>query len=273
MVFISLQDVVSEGNAVGVNMKQIAKPAATIRVVVTPGCPTKQLDTPFARGSLFYVSTRRRTPSSLVLYVSISAVRHKWVLHKTSDDFTHVREDIRRVGNGCKGSACCGHVQRLLKTSLDVGTRRRREPSAGLQYDQCHVFQAYANGLVQVVLGVGHGLQCHTMQRIRHILEEFLDIASHCTHAFDRVLCDDDPVATTPMLVSKQPSLQTGVGCGDGSGDSCECPICCGNLADDKTRRLLCGHNYHAGCLQVWLNLQPTCPVCGVHLGKEVEPE
>uniref|UniRef100_M4BZ21 RING-type domain-containing protein n=1 Tax=Hyaloperonospora arabidopsidis (strain Emoy2) TaxID=559515 RepID=M4BZ21_HYAAE len=257
-------------------MKQIANPVATIRVVMTPGCPAKQQDTPFARGNLFYFATRQRAPSSLVhfvLYVSNSAVRQKWVLNKTSDDFTHLRKNIRRVGNGCKDPACCGHLQRLIKTSMNACRRRRREhANAGIQYDQCHVFQAYANDLVQVVLGIGHNLQCQTLQQMRHILEEFLDVASHCTNVFDRVLYHDDPVAATSMLVLKQP-LQTGIGCGDGSGDSCECPICCGNLADDKTGRLLCGHNYHAKCLQVWLNLQPTCPVCRVQLGKEVEPE
>ncbi|OWZ18288.1 hypothetical protein PHMEG_0007652 [Phytophthora megakarya] len=103
------------------------------------------------------------------------------------------------------------------------------------------------------------------MQRTRHVLEEFLDIAHQRANAIDRVLFHENPAS--PTVVPLEP-CQAGQDCGDASDDSSECPICCGDLADDQTLRLSCGHNFHAGCLRVWLNLQHTCPVCRLQLEK-----
>lgn len=276
MVFISLEDVVGASNpaaAGNYNMKQFIQSEATkptTRVVVTPGSPAKQQNTPITRAGLFHLTSTQRTPSSLVyfvLYVSDSVIRQKWVVSKTSVDHAQLGKSIRRAGSGCKDPACCGHLQRVIKASPNVSTRRMwGSANTGTQYDQCNAFQTYVNDLVQAVLG--RDTQCETMQRTRHLLEEFLDIAHHRANAIDRVLYHENP-ALSSKSVPVEP-CQAGQDCGDANDDSSECPICCGDLADEQTLRLPCGHNYHAGCVRVWLNLQQTCPVCRLHLDKSV---
>lgn len=187
-------------------------------------------------------------------------MRQKWVLSKTSADHAQLRKGIRRIGSsGCKDSECCGALRRLIKGTPNLSTRRVwSSSSTGTQYDQCSAFQAFVNDLVHAVLT--RDTSCENMQRTRHLLEDFLEIAHHRAIAVDRVLYHENP-ASPPTPVALE-SCQAGQDCGGASDDSSECPICCGDLADDQTLRLPCGHNYHAGCVRVWLNLQHTCPVC-----------
>ncbi|KAL4161541.1 hypothetical protein PRNP1_002095 [Phytophthora ramorum] len=273
MVFISLEDVVGSSHsaasgAANCNVKQSVQselPKPSTLVVVTPGSPAKQQNTPAARAGLFHQRTLSST-EYFVLYVSDSVMRQKWVLSKTSTDQAQLRKSIHRVGSGCRDSACCGHLRRVIKTSANVGTRRMwGSTSARAQYNQCNAFQEYVNGLVQAVLA--RDTQCESMQRTRHVLEDFLDIAHQRANAIDRVLYHENPAASPTAPV--EPCVP-GQGCGGASDDSSECPICCGDLADDQTLRLPCGHNYHAGCVRVWLNLQRTCPVCRLQLDKGV---
>ncbi|KAG6960532.1 hypothetical protein JG687_00008169 [Phytophthora cactorum] len=267
MVFISLEDVV--GHSAGTtncSMKHSVPcelPKPTTQVVVTPGSPAKQESTPIARAGLFN-QRASSSPVYFVLYVSDSVTRQKWVLNKTSADHALLRKSIRRVGSGCKDPACCGHLQRIIKTSPSISTRRLWGSTT--QYDQCSAFQTFVNDLVLAVLGPD--TQCEAMQQTRHVLEEFLDIAHQRANAIDRVLLYENP-ATSPAAAPLEP-CPAGQDCGDASDDSSECPICCGDLADDITLRLPCGHNYHAGCVRVWLNLQHTCPVCRLQLHEGV---
>ncbi|KAG6586615.1 RING-H2 finger protein ATL34 [Phytophthora cinnamomi] len=269
MVFISLEDVVGASVSAAAAKQSVRserlKP--TTSVVVTPGSPAKQQNTPFARAGLFHLTSSQRTSSSqlyFVLYVSDSVMRQKWVLSKTSGDHALLSKSIRRVGSGCKDSACCGPLRRLVKATPSISTRRMwGSSSAGTQYDQCSAFQEYVNDLVHAVLD--RDTSCEPMQRTRHLLEEFLEIAHHRAIAVDRVLYHENPAASpTPVVLEP---CQAGQDCGGASDDSSECPICCGDLADDQTLRLPCGHNYHAGCVRVWLNLQHTCPVCRLDIG------
>ncbi|KAG3185088.1 hypothetical protein PC128_g13428 [Phytophthora cactorum] len=267
MVFISLEDVV--GHSAGTtncSMKHSVPcelPKPTTQVVVTPGSPAKPESTPIARAGLFN-QRASSSPVYFVLYVSDSVTRQKWVLNKTSADHALLRKSIRRVGSGCKDPACCGHLQRIIKTSPSISTRRLWGSTT--QYDQCSAFQTFVNDLVLAVLGPD--TQCEAMQQTRHVLEEFLDIAHQRANAIDRVLLYENP-ATSPAAAPLEP-CPAGQDCGDASDDSSECPICCGDLADDITLRLPCGHNYHAGCVRVWLNLQHTCPVCRLQLHEGV---
>ncbi|UIZ20972.1 hypothetical protein KXD40_000275 [Peronospora effusa] len=264
MVFISLEDVIGTKSSVcadNCTTKRFSE--NTTRVVVTPGSPAKQHDTLLAYAGLF---SSQRPPSLVyfVLYVSDSVMRHKWVLKKTSNDHAQLRKSIQRVGSGCRDPACCGHVQRL---SWNVGTRRLWGfANNGKPYDQCNAFQTYVNDLVQAVLG--HDNQCQTMKRTRHLLEDFLDIKYHRANAIDRVFQYKNPAAS-PTVVPVEP-CPAGQDCGDTVDDSSECPICCDDLADDTTLRLPCNHNYHAGCVLVWLNIQHTCPVCRLYLDDRV---
>ncbi|KUF75942.1 RING-H2 finger protein ATL34 [Phytophthora nicotianae] len=265
MVFISLEDVVGHSAAAtNCSMKHSSDlPKATTQVVVTPGSSAKQDNTPIARAGLF----NQRASSSLVyfvLYVSDSVMRQKWVLCKTSADHAQLRKSIRRVGSGCKNFSCCGHLLRIIKTAPSISTRRMW--GSNTQYDQCSTFQTFVNDLVMSILG--RDSQCEFMQQTRHILEDFLDISRQRANAIDRVLHHENPV-TSPIAAPLN-VCPAGQDCGDASDDSSECPICCGDLADDQTLRLPCGHNYHAGCVRVWLNLQHTCPVCRLQLNERV---
>ncbi|KAG1696201.1 hypothetical protein DVH05_018734 [Phytophthora capsici] len=266
MVFISLENVVGSSAAASSNnpkhSTQSELPKSTTQVVVTPGSPSKQQNTPVARAGLFHLTSSQRSSSLVyfVLYVSDSVMRQKWVLMKTSADYAQLRKSIRQSGSGCKVPMCCDHLQQIVKASPSVGTRRIWGSTT--QYDQCSVFQTFVNDLVQVVLS--RDTHCQAMQHTRQILEEFLDIAKQRANAIDRVLYHENP-ATSPLAAPLN-SYQTGQTCGGTSDDTSECPICCGDLADDQTLRLPCGHNYHAGCVRVWLNLQRTCPVCRLQL-------
>lgn len=44
-----------------------------------------------------------------------------------------------------------------------------------------------------------------------------------------------------------------------------DCPICQDPL-ESNCRRMRCGHVYHFSCLQPWLRIHNTCPVCRVSL-------
>jgi hypothetical protein len=43
-----------------------------------------------------------------------------------------------------------------------------------------------------------------------------------------------------------------------------ECPVCLGAVEEGETVRVLpsCRHAFHARCVDAWLRLRPTCPVC-----------
>ena len=45
-----------------------------------------------------------------------------------------------------------------------------------------------------------------------------------------------------------------------------ECPICLLEIRFNEERRTACGHNFHAVCLERWLNQNPTCPLCRANL-------
>ncbi|CAK9322966.1 unnamed protein product [Citrullus colocynthis] len=42
------------------------------------------------------------------------------------------------------------------------------------------------------------------------------------------------------------------------------CSICLGDYKNDDVLRLLpdCGHLFHSGCIDPWLRMNPSCPVC-----------
>lgn len=50
---------------------------------------------------------------------------------------------------------------------------------------------------------------------------------------------------------------------GDASDDTCA--VCLDDMADgDKTRKLRCGHDFHADCIQAWVTKANRCPVCSI---------
>ena len=260
MVFVSLQDVVGAATCTTKRSSE----TLTTRVVVTLGPPVKPHATPLVRARGLFSSPSSSSRVCFVLYVSDSVMRHKWVLHKTLNDHVQLRKSIQRVGSDCRDPACCDQVQRL---SSNVDTRRLGGvDNTGQPYDECNAFQTYMNDLVQAVQG--HDTQCQTMKRTRRLLEDFLDTKYHRANAIDRIFPHKSPAALL-TVVPVEP-CPAGRDCGDTVDDNFECPICCGDLADDKTLRLPCNHNYHAGCVLVWLNIQHTCPVCRLHLDDRV---
>ncbi|KAJ1282044.1 hypothetical protein BS78_03G019900 [Paspalum vaginatum] len=61
---------------------------------------------------------------------------------------------------------------------------------------------------------------------------------------------DDAAIARLPCFVSR--------------GAAAECAVCLGAVGDGQTARALprCTHAFHAPCVNAWLRLRPTCPVC-----------
>ena len=63
---------------------------------------------------------------------------------------------------------------------------------------------------------------------------------------------DDAAIARLPCFVSP------------GAGAAAECAVCLGAVEEGETARALpcCTHAFHARCVDAWLRLRPTCPVC-----------
>ena len=49
---------------------------------------------------------------------------------------------------------------------------------------------------------------------------------------------------------------------GTGSAETEDCIMCCEPIKLEDSKSLRCGHRFHAGCLQTWLQRKPTCPMC-----------
>ncbi|XP_078173708.1 RING-H2 finger protein ATL57-like [Carex rostrata] len=47
-----------------------------------------------------------------------------------------------------------------------------------------------------------------------------------------------------------------------------QCTICLGEYEERDILRIMptCGHNFHSGCIDVWLESHSTCPICRVSL-------
>ncbi|TVU02360.1 hypothetical protein EJB05_52145, partial [Eragrostis curvula] len=72
---------------------------------------------------------------------------------------------------------------------------------------------------------------------------------------------DDATIAGFPMTM-----FQPG---GVGADDAAQCcPICLGEFAEgEKVRALpLCGHGFHADCVDPWLRTRASCPLCRASL-------
>ncbi|CAK7325183.1 unnamed protein product [Dovyalis caffra] len=71
---------------------------------------------------------------------------------------------------------------------------------------------------------------------------------------------DEATLASYPKLLYSKAKL---VHKGNDLQPPC-CPICLGDYKDSDMLRLLpdCGHVFHLNCVDCWLRLHPTCPIC-----------
>ncbi|CAL4965985.1 unnamed protein product [Urochloa decumbens] len=62
---------------------------------------------------------------------------------------------------------------------------------------------------------------------------------------------DDTAIARLPCFVSA-------------GATATECAVCLGGVEEGETARALpcCTHAFHVRCVDAWLRLRPTCPVC-----------
>ncbi|KAF0918682.1 hypothetical protein E2562_025808 [Oryza meyeriana var. granulata] len=69
----------------------------------------------------------------------------------------------------------------------------------------------------------------------------------------------DDVLASLPVFV-----LRTSAAAVGGEKAEAECAVCIAELRDGDECRALprCGHRFHAACVDVWLRLHTTCPLC-----------
>ncbi|KQK03286.1 RING-H2 finger protein ATL39 [Brachypodium distachyon] len=75
---------------------------------------------------------------------------------------------------------------------------------------------------------------------------------------------DGATIARLPCFVAARRSRsQTTSGANDATTDHC-CTVCLGAVEEGETVRALpfCRHAFHARCVDAWLRLRPTCPVC-----------
>ncbi|KAJ4874074.1 putative RING-H2 finger protein ATL61 [Raphanus sativus] len=90
---------------------------------------------------------------------------------------------------------------------------------------------------------------------------------------------DDHLVITIKELPGIEPSVLGAIPIVDfNSGDitdSFECVVCLSKLEDGEKAMLLptCNHWFHANCIETWLNLHSSCPICRNIVGSGQDSE
>ncbi|XP_022747847.1 RING-H2 finger protein ATL70-like [Durio zibethinus] len=71
---------------------------------------------------------------------------------------------------------------------------------------------------------------------------------------------DEEILSSYPKLLYSQAKLYKV----DSLSSASSCSICLGEYKDTDMLRLLpdCGHSFHLQCVDSWLRLHPTCPIC-----------
>ncbi|XP_022747573.1 RING-H2 finger protein ATL70-like [Durio zibethinus] len=71
---------------------------------------------------------------------------------------------------------------------------------------------------------------------------------------------DEEILSSYPKLLYSQAKLHKV----DSLSSASSCSICLGEYKDTDMLRLLpdCGHIFHLQCVDSWLRLHPTCPIC-----------
>ncbi|KVI09624.1 putative RING-H2 finger protein ATL71 [Cynara cardunculus var. scolymus] len=84
---------------------------------------------------------------------------------------------------------------------------------------------------------------------------------------------DGDILATFPTFLYSDSEIVmlhkgTGIDNNNENNYGSDCCICLANYRPADVLRLLpeCGHFFHANCIDTWLKVHPTCPVCRISL-------
>lgn len=275
MVFVSLEGVVGASSAArGSFAAQPAASAASpapIRVVVTPGSAAKCTSGGGTGVPAAFSSRRLRrfwrsdSASHFVCFVTDGVMRHKWVVVKRAAECAALRKLLLRAAGDCKsdggkksGAPCsCRAVRALAKPSSSKNSK-----DLGSQYGQARALEELLNALLSAMLTSQADSVCAAAASALAVVEAFLDVEERRADAVDRLVrmasssMEDDTDAARFESEEESPEQP--------SGQDCECSICCGELASGETLRLPCDHEFHADCVQLWLRMQQTCPVCRV---------
>ncbi|XP_040991596.1 RING-H2 finger protein ATL70-like [Juglans microcarpa x Juglans regia] len=86
------------------------------------------------------------------------------------------------------------------------------------------------------------------------------DIGSSRSVVIEVIGLDEAALHRFPKLLYSQVKLNKA---GDSTASAC-CSICLADYRDTDLLRLLpdCGHLFHRKCVDPWLRLHPTCPIC-----------
>ncbi|XAR64924.1 hypothetical protein NMG60_11008824 [Bertholletia excelsa] len=78
---------------------------------------------------------------------------------------------------------------------------------------------------------------------------------------YERGLDERSLIACPKLFYSQVKELLNG---GESESTASSCSICLADYKDTDVLRLLpeCGHLFHLGCVDPWLLLHPTCPIC-----------
>lgn len=278
MVFVSLEGFVGAPQKAAPNassplakvQSQHQKPQ--VHVLVTPGAPvkpsvasTKQSQPQMIRAKSSW--TLRAAPvvsdngsasttvatMPLVMYVTDQYVHQKWVVHKTALEYQQLRSSMQRVmasgAAACRKTDCCDSLRHIVKNSRPMS--KRASSTVVAQLNHCGVIETYVNSLAQATSTTSDS-PCDRVLQAQHLLHDFLDIkrrrAIAAEHEFQR------------QSIARLRRASTY------GEDPIECSICCGQLVESPKERLACGHLFHSHCINVWFQLQHTCPMCRLDL-------
>ncbi|CAA0830666.1 RING-H2 finger protein ATL68 [Striga hermonthica] len=74
----------------------------------------------------------------------------------------------------------------------------------------------------------------------------------------------DDAVGLDPAVISTYPKIAYASVSGGDRGNDAVCAICLGEYGEKEVLRVLpdCGHRFHVMCVDAWLKMRASCPVC-----------
>ncbi|KAK6144654.1 hypothetical protein DH2020_021474 [Rehmannia glutinosa] len=87
------------------------------------------------------------------------------------------------------------------------------------------------------------------------------------TSRSDLSILERDLHGLEPLVVANFPTKKYKEVC-LASKENAQCTVCLSEYHEDDTLRILplCGHSFHATCIDIWLQQHSTCPVCRISL-------
>ncbi|WZZ42489.1 hypothetical protein YC2023_038748 [Brassica napus] len=121
---------------------------------------------------------------------------------------------------------------------------------------------------LSLVFGFVYCMLFYGLCRLLSWASNRVDDEANNDHHDHSVTGDDHVIITVKELAGIKPSVLQSIPVVDfnseDSKDSFECVVCLSKLEDGDKARLLptCNHWFHADCIEKWLQLHSSCPIC-----------